>query len=450
MKLSSITDTGIRFLGNTDKLYSVLDSSIISVSRFAGGIVLTKLSGPEALAQYILLTAIMTFAQSIPSALRLTPMINLATGKTNMERERIFRWTHRQVRQSIIAGILIGALCYPFSVYCGLNPALYFSFVAATLLGLELQFQRAYSQARFKMKRTLVADLAGVALHAATTGIVWALLNSPMIGFWLGLSLSSLLSILIISQGNNPKLARHQSTSNLKKLNQAIEHARSSGKAMLIGSLANSTCSRLAPFILQTVGGLLAVANFGAAWTILGPMRMISGAINGTLRPRLALYSNSGDQEAFNRVLSLTILGTLVIGAIGTVTSFFTGPFLIRTLFDPSLEQASMLLPLAVIYATLDVTTTTQMIALQTNREDGAKLAAKLRIYSATISLTLIYPAIHWMGAIGAFLALLTAELAYLVGAYRVSHQRSSAIAENQCSQKSPTISLDQECAAKT
>ncbi len=138
------------------------------------------------------------------------------------------------------------------------------------------------------------------------------------------------------------------------------------GRSILIGSLSNSACSKVAPFVLENIGGLIAVASFGATWTLLGPLRMISGAINGILRPRLALYINSGNIEGFNGLLQLALISIVIVGSFGTLATAFIGPFLIEVLFDPSLRNAGFLLPLGMAYSTLDVVTTTQMIALQT------------------------------------------------------------------------------------
>ncbi|MDG2168950.1 MAG: hypothetical protein P8L44_13620 [Opitutales bacterium] len=142
---------------------------------------------------------------------------------------------------------------------------------------------------------------------------------------------------------------------------------------------------------------------------------MLSGAISGLLRPRLAMHKIQGSTPNFQRALNQAFLLVGAVGASGILISALLGPHIITFLFDPSLRSAGWLLPLAMLYATIEVVTSIQVIALHTKYERGAVMATKLRILAAVISLALIYPLSLWLGAWGAYTTILIAELTYFV-----------------------------------
>lgn len=405
---------------NTDKIYSFLDSGVISLGRFFSGIALAKLSGADAFAEYILLTTLLFFVHSIPASLRIIPMVNLTTGRPRAEQWPLIRWSRRQARYSLASIALLGIAGFPIAVGKGIDPWVYSGFALSTIVGIELLFQRAQAQTLFRMKAAFMADATGLLLHFAGILLCVILGGSPMIGYWWGLAVSSIYSVVRISRTVERSGSTAQDRESKEKTGSAIAQARYDGRSILVGSLSNSACSRLAPFVLKSVGGLLAVANFGVVWTLLGPLRMVSAAISSILRPRFALYVNTFDEAGFDKLFNRTLIGVAAMGSACSAAAVYVAPYLIEVLFDPSLREAGLMLPLAMAYATFDVLTTTQMIAMQTRVKKGAKIAAKLRMASAIVSVALIFPLTQFYGAMGAYVALLASELVYFAAARQI------------------------------
>lgn len=398
---------------NKDKFYSISDSAVVSLGRFATGIALAKLAGAEAFAQYLLLLTAGFFILSIPTTLCITPMINLSSGLEADKKFGIFKWTHQNLKKFMRGGIILSLAAYPLIRYFEVDPLIYFGFVSSLFAWLELNYRRACLQTLFKMKGAAIFDLIGLILTAACVAWAFYFYNAPVAGFWWGSALASLFAAV----GMAIIVKRAKQTLSLVELphHGIRKEAFSTGSAMLTGSIANSFCARLAPFVLGSLGGLMTVANFGASWTLVGPLRMVSGALSGLLRPRLAMHQNTGNRKRFDHAMKQAFLLVGAVGGTGILISALLGPSIVALFFDESLRSAGWILPLAMTYATIEVVTSIQVIALQTTFKDGAVIATKLRILAAAVSLSLIYPACLWFGAWGAYAAIFLAEMSYFV-----------------------------------
>lgn len=411
---------------NADKIYSMLDSGVVSIGRFAAGVVLARLVGAEGFAQYVLLTMVAVFLISLPSTLLINGMINSSVGISNSRQRGMFLWTRRSVFRAQGIGVFCAMLGFPLAMSFSLGSGVYVGFVLATLAGLELLFQRACLLAQFKMKLALKADMVGVGLLAIIVSLVAVLGGNLVFGFWWGSACSSICASVYMGKIRGRCTGNRRTYEIVYPSKKTRRLILSKGRAMLVGSLANSVCSRVQPFVLGSVGGLLAVAGFGAAWTLIGPMRMFASAMSGILRPRLAMHSHANNSSAFRKSLFKGYVFVGFFGGLGVLVSLLVGPELVSVLFGSELRSAGWFLPLAMAYASLDVITSIQMIALQVSRENGAILASKLRIVAAIVSGTLIYPACSLYGAWGAFGALFIAEIVYFVGACKVLHMQKA------------------------
>jgi O-antigen/teichoic acid export membrane protein len=398
----------MNFFKNTDKFHGIADSMVISLGRLAAGVALARLAGAEAFAHYILFSMAAVILLNIPGAAIITPMVNLATGMDPAQRRSMIAWTRRRMLPlyKVTAGLAVAAV--PLFLYLDFDTIVYAGFGAAVLSLLELQCARACLQALFKMKVALLADTLATLATAGAVTIAYLMGWSAVAGFWWGTALASLSAAWLMRravQGPRP-------ADNLPRAS-VMQEARRSGKAMLAGSLANSACSRIHPFVLGSMASTLALANFGVSWSFIGPMRMLSTALNGILRPRLAIHQAKNDPGAVRKTFWLTAGAFASIGMTGIILSLVLGPWIVHLVFGEAFSMASRLLPLAIAYGTLDALTTSQMVALQTTRQDGAAIASKLRIKAAMISVVLLLPLSYLHGATGAYGALLVAECFY-------------------------------------
>jgi O-antigen/teichoic acid export membrane protein len=400
----------IKLLQNKDKFFAIADSAVISLGRFAAGIALARLAGAEAFAQYLLYATGGMIFMSLPTTLYITPMVNLAAGLDTPRRQGIFAWSQKGLNKAFLFGLGLSVICIPFVLYYKIDTLTYCGFTAATLALLQLQYARSCLQSLFKMKTAFIVDSMSTLLVIIIVAITYFSGGATITGFWWGTAVASSLAAPMMLRATRKGRAGEVVPQSDEKI---LMEAKRSGKAMLVGSLANTGCSRIQPFVLGGIGGTLAVANFGVSWSLIGPIRMLATALNGMLRPRLAMHKSLGDTNAFNRSLYLTYTVFSIVGLTGVLVGLFIGPDLIAFLFGEDFRKAGWLLPLAIAYGALDSLTTSQMVALQTKSADGAIIASKFRVIAAVISISLLVPGCIYAGAWGAYGALLVAEMFY-------------------------------------
>ncbi|MEX0326949.1 MAG: lipopolysaccharide biosynthesis protein [Puniceicoccaceae bacterium] len=394
-----------------DKYFALADSGVLSLGRFFFSIAIARLCLPGDFSQYVVIVSLQYILATILSTTHITPVINLAPGLDGPERRAFFKWAHRRVlKAEAVIGLSLVAAAIPV-IKSGISGWHYAGCVLATLALIESGYHRGCIQSIFQTRWALLAD--GIAILLTVTAITGALYAgmSPLLAFWWGSAAGGLVASLMMQAiwKKGPSAA-----SPPVGLDAELQ---ANGMAMLRGSVANSLCSRIQPSVLSSLGGTMAVAHFGAAWTLVGPMRMMSAALNGILRPRLSVHRSNADNAAFNKLL-MTVLGVLFgAGLCGLVLFFPAGEFIAAMIFGEALAGAGKLLPLAVAYGTLDAMTTTLMIAMQVGNLKGARAASRMRIEAAILSMVLLVPACLYMGAAGALGSLLIAEILYAVRA---------------------------------
>jgi len=417
--MKNLRQSFFQFIENKDKFYTVADSAVLSIGRLVAGSALAHLAGAEAFAQYLLFITVSVILLNLPTTMHIMPMVNMGTGMKPQARSAMLQWSHNRLIPAFYLGLGLFVLCFPVALILDINAWIYAGFACATLVNLELQYQRACLQTIFRTRTALIADCTAFFTTATIIFSAWAIFNSPVIGFWWGSAAGSTLAILIMRR-EHEKCAFSSGKVDVEVPSIEIrEKAQRDGRAMLGGSIAYSACSRIQPFVLAGVGGTMVVAAFGTSWTLIGPVRMLSAALNGMLRPRLAIHFNRNDSNNFQRVLLIVYLFLAIVGLSGIAVSFVIGPSIVAFVFGESLRHAGLLLPIAITYGTLDAITTSQTIAMQIKLKNGSAQASRLRAGVAVVSVLLMLPACFFFGAWGAFGALLTAELVFSVGAAR-------------------------------
>jgi O-antigen/teichoic acid export membrane protein len=415
--MTSFVDRG--FFKNRDKFFTLADSGVVSIGRLLVSIALARLATTQGFADYILLLSVNVILLSLPATTIITPMVNLATGRRSGDRAAVFRWSHKRLRTVYSLFPILALVGLPIVLYADMSIWVYAGFAFATTAGLELQFQRACLQAVFRTQWALIADCIYLFVTILGIAVAFSTGSSPVGGFWWGSAIGGALGASAMwfarMRNSNPE----NSPRNDHPEKAIMERARQDGRDMLTGSIANSACSRLQPFVLSLVAGASAVASFGAAWTLVGPLRMLSAALNGMLRPRLAIHLANNDPKAFNRLQYAVYAALGAAGLAGVGIMIVIGPAIAAFLFGESLRAVGYVLPVALAYGTLDAITTSQMIVMQVKLGRGARTASRLRIQAAVVSLVLIVPACMYFGAWGAFLALIVAEGIYALQASR-------------------------------
>jgi O-antigen/teichoic acid export membrane protein len=411
-----------------DKFYGFADSGLISLFRFACGISMARIAGAEGFATYVLLMSTAVIFQMLPTTLFITPLLNLGNSGKEDSYITLHRWAKRGILRAALWFSGIGAAGLLLIPQQALPTATGLSFLAATSAMLLQQYLRARLQLQFKQQQAFIADCATITIHIAASLYLWKNGIEAQTSFWLGVCLSSLLGSTLMRYALGKTPSTYEYDGSIRNT------ATSSGRVMLIGSIANTACSRFQPYVIGLIASTTAIAQYGVAWTLIGPIRMLSIALTSLLRPRLSLCCKTDDQQAFRSIYHRALLLISIAGTAGICASFFLGQWAIATLFGDELTDASKLLPLALLYATLDALTTSQMVACQIGDKDGPALTSKLRVHAAIISLLLLVPMTYTCGLYGTIGSLIIAELYYAlrINQRSLRQRRSNGIPSSQ------------------
>jgi len=396
--------------GKRDKFYALADSAGRSMFRLLSAILVARLCGPAMYAVYVLCITIETVATAIPNAVNLSPMLSIGPGLKDDCREGfLWRVSRRHVRWSLWLA-LFGALAAPLLVEEHISAWTWVAFAAALFASGAVNAARSRQQARFHSRSVFWADFGGLALpllvalmlHDASPDVL-------LTGYFAAMALGFGVATLAMNR---------QLPSSTEVPDDVMRRFHRMGPPMATGSVANSVCSRVQPFVLQAAAGAGAVGVFGAAATTIGPMRLLAMALSSVVRPRLALFAGHEDQRGAWRMLNKVCVLLAACGVAGVAGAWLLGEWLVGLVFGPEFAAVGELLPLAFVFASLEATAAIMVVALQTLRENGAATATRLRIAVSVLALVIVWPACSYAWAAGAFTALCATELLFLLLAY--------------------------------
>lgn len=398
----------MKLLKNKDKFYALGEVALNSLFRLLIGIIIARVDALAEFSNYIVFLSIYVIYQNLYQSLYCTPILSQPHEKDHHELNKLFSFGWEKSKNFTLISTVV--CIFSAGIYCLFQPAtLILLFFALTMLLSPVQLLlRTILQRSFKNKLLLKASIISLTIQNAVLAICYYSNNSLHLGFWVGGAIGQISFILIVapSMPNKTKdrLPPEKYTSLLR-----------SGKHMLIGSIANSACSRLLPVMLKIISGTTATAYFGVGWTFIGAMRLLSMSLQTIIRPRLALHLKE-NPEKFKSLLHLSYLTITTLGGFATLIAGWQGTWIIQTLYGEEFTAVGKYLFIAFLYGTIDSLTSIQMISLQISKPEGAKTAANLRIQAATISLLLTIPLCFYAQDLGAWTSILIAELFYLWG----------------------------------
>jgi O-antigen/teichoic acid export membrane protein len=395
----------------SDKCLSLVDTALLSFGRLLGTVFIARLASPEVFAGYIQMIFLGVIVLSLSAAATTTPMQHQLARTGADAQPGTISWFVKRNRMWVLGWCVLGAIALPLITSVKAHPLSALGYLAAHAGLLMLQLERALRQARFQMSSAVTVDLACQLLIALGVLLGALGLVDLMAAFWWSMALGSWAGAWWLGRGRN--------ASQLVQAHRLETAVQPYARPMLVGSAANSACSRLQPFVLEAVCGATQIAWFGVAWTLIAPFRILAGGLNHLLRPRLLFHLSKNNSQAcraalrrcFSVVITAFILAILLVIPLGQT--------LVTGVFGDAFSRAAILLPYAFLYAALDTLTTVQMVGLHCLRSDGPALATRLRLQAAAISLVLLYPAAFLDGARGALVALVMAEAFYALQAWQ-------------------------------
>lgn len=396
--------------GKKDKFYALADSAGRSLFRLLSAILIARLCGPAMYAVFVLCITIETVATAIPNAVNLSPMLSIGPGLDDSCREGfLWRVARRHVRWSLWLAML-GGLCAPLVVAEHIRIWTWFAFAAALFASGAVNAARSRQQARFRSRSVFWADFGGLALPVL---VALSLQSAPP-----DVLLAGYFAAMAVGLGAAAVAMNREVPARVDVPPDVMNRFRSMGPPMATGSVANSVCSRVQPFVLQAAAGAGAVGVFGAAATTIGPMRLLAMALCNVVRPRFALFAGTANQAGAWRMLNKVCLLLAGFGIVGVAGAWLLGEWLVGLVFGAEFAVVGEILPLAFVFASLEATAAVMVVALQTLCENGAATATRLRVGVSVLALVVVWPACSYAWAAGAFTALCATELLFLLLAY--------------------------------
>ncbi|MGB0414381.1 MAG: hypothetical protein ACPGJU_08020 [Coraliomargarita sp.] len=401
----------LQFLQNTDKFYGLADSALLSGYRFACGLAIARIGGAELFASFILLMTTSIIFQILPSTAYLIPLLNKGTGANPAVYGALCSWAQRGVERAALVFLPVGVLCTYILIPGQFSIATSVGFALAASSQLLQSAARTRLQIEFKLSSAFSIDLVSILVHCLVSVTLWLQCGSILTAYWFGSFAAAAFGIVRMRLQ-----ATSVSTGAQIEQTPILDRAKADGRSMFKGSIANSVCSRIQPYLLGIFSTPETLAFYGVIWTLIGPIRLLIMAVSNLLRPRLALYVNQSRIDDFARTLRLSYALILITTLLAAPLSLVFGSNLTLVLFGPELAAAGKWLSLGIVYAGLDAFTSCQMIGAQTRLVCGAQLTARLRIQSALIAVPLFILGTLQFGLVGSISSLIIAELYYAIG----------------------------------
>ncbi|MEM7245690.1 MAG: SLBB domain-containing protein [Acidobacteriota bacterium] len=379
----------------SDKIFALTGTGLRSLARFGFNFAVARLVGESLHASFVLAVAVEVTVLAIVQAWVVAPFLTLAPGRDADEKTALFRHSRQRLRRLSWLALLGLMACVPLA---SVDPAraLFAGGVIASIVAAAWRaLDRGREESAFRASRALALDVLALAVHVLVV-VVAIVSDLPVLAtcFWAA-ALGNALA-LIIARVIRGSLG---ATSLTPELNRRYD---SLARPMTIGSMGNAVGSRLQPFVLAAAGGVSAVSSFGLAAGLVGPLRLVSMALSGVLRPRFARHVNAGEPEDLRHALKRALQLVGVLALLAAIALPLAGNVLVELLVGRAYELRGILL-IASVFTGLEAIGAVLVVHSQCSDESGAARVTKWRLSLAFPSLALTWPAAELFGAAGAF-----------------------------------------------
>ncbi len=392
-------------LAGSDKVSAMATSATRSCTRVALGIAIARLGDADLFAQFVLLLGIETIASTLINASITMPLIAVTSGATPEEAGGFQRAAYNASRALTMIGVPAAVICAWVMTRSTPDVLLAFAvFLSASMLASPRQ---AELTARFRSRRILASEVAFAVGTAASLGAFLPAAYTPDCGPWIALAIGALSRCAVLGTGSSRRTFGPNAA--------AARRLRTIAVPMVIGSAGVTVSSRAQPFVLQAMLGTAQVGTFGAAQTLVGPIRILSASISGVLRPRLALHARRGDRRAFMSAFVQALAPLVAGGSALSLAAIIGGDSLARMVFGDSFANAGACLAALSIYAVLEAVGACSAVAVQSLSDSGSGIVTRNRLAVAALALALLFPAAWWGGAVGSAWSLAATEAVFVL-----------------------------------
>ncbi|MBI5850086.1 MAG: hypothetical protein HZB39_03475 [Planctomycetes bacterium] len=391
-----------------DPWHGLLRVGVNAAARVGLGIGVARTAGTESFAIWVALVTVEVLLSTLLMAGWLTALGSIAPRLPVADAENLLAHGCRRGLVLATGTTLALVLATPLATLCGVPVAVHLAFVAATGAWLASQVHATVLVAAYRSASAVRAQalaylppLAGIGASALTGA-------DPLVAVFLASAGGQLGAALwmrrAIPRATTPTLPT-----------RVAEEVAAVGRAALLGSVANSVCTRVQPFALAWLGGPIAVALFGAANTLAGPLRVLAGAAGDVLRPRLARHQGPlGDPAVARRLLAFSFAAVAAGGIALVAGCVLFGEGIGTRIFGGRFLGIGEVMPAAAIFVTMAAVVHVLVVALQTRSLEGTQLATRARSIAAAATLVLVGPSCALDGARGAFVSMIAGEVTFL------------------------------------
>ena len=410
-----------------DKTAALADSALRSVLRVAAAVTVARMTDAHGFASFVTLTTIETIGTALAGAAISNPLITLLPARGKVATGAILAVARRW---SWAAAAVFGgggwALAWGVLGTSAIEATAFSAFVGASTLSTA---HRARLTAGFRSQRVLAADAAGASL--AAVAIAGLAAGSTLTGnecVWIALAAGAVLSAWMLrwSAGSFGHVADDAND------DAAAADMKRLAVPMVIGSAGVTVSSRLQPFALEAAAGAAAVAVFGAAQSLAGPLRLMSMSLSGLVRPRLALHLAKGNLPAANRTLLLSMAPPVLLSLLSIPVILLAGRQIQQAMFGAGIPYSAACLLGLFVYAALEAIGANLTIAVQTFDVNGSRRATVTRLIAAAAALALLWPSAWLAGAAGSAWSLAVVEALFAITLYAGFRRAAAQAAQRQ------------------
>ncbi len=397
--------------GSNDKYFALADSVGRSVLRMAVNVLIARLAGVNLYGTFIVLLTLEVIWTTLLYACLLTPVITVSPDQPRDNQASLIAGAIKIIG---VASILAGALLFivvGVASPLDISPVVWVGFILATILQSVGHGFRAWRNLTFTSWYAFWADMLGLLVPILSVTVVWyfARASNVLAAFWWSSVFGNML-MLVVMAGRDASLLLTARPVNSKQRRRLFRL----GRVMGLGSIAYSAGSRAQPILLAALAAGIEVSRLGATLTLIGPIRMLTMALCGVVRPRLGLYYGRSEQDRAVRLTMHAVLICTLMALALMALLMPVGEYILTHMFGEWMSGSRLLVAVAVTYAWLECVGSVLVTALQAQDDRGASDVTRLRIAGSVIALIMMWPACSMYGALGAFSAMVLVETGFV------------------------------------
>lgn len=329
---------------------SAIDQAILSIVSFGIGLAFIRWTTKEDYGVFLLCSALILLVVGIQNALISTPMTVRGPQMASDRSERFYSGLYRgQVWVTLGLGLLAGATvaaCWLLGVISTSIALIGIGTTIAAIGALKREFARSLWFLKGAAARVVKVDVL--------YGLIVALAAYWVFKLWVEAAVAGIL--VGMGVGNVPASFGGRGSLNpgsricLPDVRTSLREAWADGRWTLPGVLITFGMNHAHTYLLVLVGGLVYVAEVGAARMLLMPVAMLNLSLYRVLRPRWATLRGEGRDGVIRHQLNLALVGILLITLLLVVVLYVLWDWIVEYMLTAEYAGIWMLVALWALF----------------------------------------------------------------------------------------------------